>query len=393
MTWINFLHLYQPANIEPYAIEEATEASYKRVVSLLEKEPELNFTLNIAGCLILRWKELGYTDLIERISSLARNGQIELTGSVAYHCLAPLVPAEEVKKQIKENTRILKDNLGSDITLNGFFLPEMAYSEEVARSIKEEGFSWIIVDEIAYNKRLGVVDNSLVYQDENSGLSVVFRSRGASNAYVPEVVQKELKSSSETDVLVTATDGELYGFRHEDPTRKLEKLASRKDLKTLTVGGFLSEAESGGEIGLYPCNWESSPEELDAGFPYASWYRDDNELQKRIWELAYVAHDTIENYPTDDNYSWARWHLVRGLASCTFWWASAQDFSYIYGPYAWNPDEVEKGVNELIRAVRSLEDPATRGFKIEAESLYVAIKENLWRSHWENYWKYADSDN
>ena len=386
MLWINFLHLYQPLNSEPYAIKEATEASYKRVVDLLEAHPELNFTLNISGGLVFRWQEMGYSELIERIKKLVRAGQVELTGSAAYHCLMPLTPQEEVRNQIRENTEILKQNFGSDIELKGFFLPEMAYSAEVAQLVQEEGFSWIILDEIAYSGRLEEPDRPQAVRDKNSGLQVVFRSRSYSNSYVPLLIRKELKKGEDKTV-ITATDGELYGFRHNDPKGVLEKLPQDPNLKTETISEFLNNFGSLSEAGVEPCNWESVPEELQREEPYASWRKRDNELQEMLWEFAYWVYDVVENRQEDENYYWARWHLIRGWSSCTFWWASAQDFAYIYGPYAWNPDEVEKGVNEFVRAIRSLEDPSTKDIKIQAEKKYIKIKEELWRKHWEEYWR------
>jgi len=334
----------------------------------------------------LRWQELGYGDLIQRIKKLVQAGRVELTGSLAYHPLTPLIPRPEAKRQIRENTDILKDNFGIDIKLTGFFLPEMAYSPEVGELLQAEGFSWLLLDEIAYNRQLNQADCSKKFRDKNSGLEIIFRSRSYSNSYVPELVEKELDQEDEA-VIVTATDGELYGLRHNDPQGVLERVASDKRLRTRTVSEFLAEAEDGGEVEAHSCNWESAPEELAEEHPFASWLRRDNDLQQCIWDLAYTAYDTVEAYGRDDNYNWARWHLVRGLASCTFWWASAKDFAYIYGPYAWNPDEVERGVNELIRSIRSLEDPATRTIKLQAEQKYVKIKEILWNKHWEEFWK------
>jgi len=121
MLWINFLHIYQPPDSENYVIKEATEKSYVRIVSALEKNPAAKFTMNITGCLIERWQELHYFDLIERIKKLIAAGQIELTGSAMYHCLLPLTPKPEAARQIKENTRILKSVFGDELKLRGFF--------------------------------------------------------------------------------------------------------------------------------------------------------------------------------------------------------------------------------------------------------------------------------
>ena len=105
-----------------------------------------------------------------------------------------------------------------------------------------------------------------------------------------------------------------------------------------------------------------------------------------MWELANLAYKTADKYKEDKDYHWARWHLTRGLASCTFWWASAKDFR-LFGPISWSPDEIERGANELIRSIRALDDTATRKTKIKAEKLYIKIKKMVWEKHWTYYWK------
>ena len=78
---------------------------------------------------------------------------------------------------------------------------------------------------------------------------------------------------------------------------------------------------------------------------------------------------------------------MRGLQSCTFWWSSARDFSRQFGPLSWGPDEIERGTNDLIRAVRSLSSESTRDAKLQAEKLYSAIIKMVWQKHWAYYWK------
>ena len=90
-----------------------------------------------------------------------------------------------------------------------------------------------------------------------------------------------------------------------------------------------------------------------------------------LWKLANQAYNLVEKRENEEDYWWARLHLERGMSSCTFWWVSAKDFR-LFLPPAWKPDEVEKGANELIRAIRSLNiDKKT---KIKAEKLYFKIK-------------------
>ncbi len=388
MLWINLLHLYQPANSDPVVIKEATEKSYNNIVSYLEKYPETKFTLNISGCLVSRWKEMGYNDFIKRIRLLVDAGQIELTGSAFFHPLLPLIPGKEMIHQIDKNNKILKDTFGSSLALRGFFLPELAYSKEVALSIKEFGFEWIVVDEIAYNGKLGGVDIGKVYYDKNSELKTIFRSRNASNNYAPSFLQDNKKLKNPLDPVITVTDGEIYGLRYVDNKKIFGKVLKDDNISTKTISEYIDSYRKGKEdVSLVACSWESTEKEIVANKPYIVWYDKNNKIHKKIWKLVYLAYDAMEKFDKDSNYKWARWHFVRGLASCVFWWSSAKDFSHIFGPHAWSPDEIERGLNELIRSVRSLEDEDSKKYKLKAEKLYINIKKMIWKHHWLYYWK------
>ena len=144
MQWINFLHFYQPANIDAFVIKEATEQSYLRILRGLEKNKNIKFTANINGCLMLRWEELGYANVLEIIKKLVKRGKLELTGTAAYHPILPLIPKEEAKTQIRENEKIIKRLLGN-VKLRGFFMPEMAYGPEAAKLIKMLGYEYLIL--------------------------------------------------------------------------------------------------------------------------------------------------------------------------------------------------------------------------------------------------------
>lgn len=390
MRWLNFLHCYQPVNTEAHIIKEATERSYLRLIRALEEHPQIKFTLNITGCLFLRWEDLGYKDVVLRLKRLLEKGNLELTGSAAYHPLLPLVPEEEVKRQIKENEKILKKYLGAAWRKRGFFFPEGAYSPKVAQIVKKLGYEWTVLDEIARDGHLhqfSFDDFDRVYRDKNSGLKVVFRSRKFSKCYVPEFIKKMIERDRDQDTLyITVTDGELYGLRHIDHTAEFEKLLKNKYLKTMTFSEFIDAHPGSKPITMLSSSWESREEELAEGKPYALWYDKDNDVQQMLWKLARLAYRITEDNQQDKNYQWARWHLVRGLASCTFWWASAKDFR-LFGPISWSPDEIERGVNELVRALRALDSETTRAAKLAGERLSIKIKQIIWERHWREYWK------
>jgi len=382
MKWINFLHFYQPVNTDAHIIKEATEMSYKRVINALKKNPHIKFTININGSLLIRWKELNYFDLIKDVDELIKSGQIDLTGTACYHPLLPLIPEKEAKRQIKENEELLK-KFFSNYKPRGFFLPEMAYSKSIAKLVKEMGYEWIILDEIAHTGELNKTDTEKIYEIKNIGLKVIYRSRKYSSSFVPNTIAKLLDSN---EVIISATDGELYGLRHIDHAKEFEQLLENKGLITKTISSYIKENKELIETDPLDCSWESDEEELKISRPYNLWDNPDNKIHKKLWDLAMLSYNTTQKFKNDDNYVWARWHMVRGFASCTFWWASDKDFSYIFGPHAWNPDEIERGVNEFIRSIRAIEDAASRYTKLKAEKLFIEIKQMIWEKHWTR-WK------
>ncbi|MGI6373934.1 MAG: hypothetical protein ACOX0C_01220 [Patescibacteria group bacterium] len=392
MIWLNFLHFYQPANTEFYNIKTALDKSYWRLIRLLEEHPQLRMTANISGCLLERLEDAGETNFLERLRVLVKKGRLELTGSAYYHGFLPLLPATEVARQIKDNLAILQKNFGKNFQPRGFFLPEMAYSEAVAKIVKRLGYEWIIVDEITRGDLKLGLDLRQRYRDQASGLRVIFRERDLSNAYPPDALLEILKQSPEqkqgqVPVQITATDAELYGLRHEDPTGEMEKIAKEKRIKTMTISSYLDQLPKKlNSVKLVASSWESSPKELSQNNPYSLWQNKNNKIQLELWKLANFALSLDKKYRRDKNYAWYRWHLSRGLASCTFWWASAHDFSQEFGPFAWSPDEIERGVGDLVRSVRALNSLTSKKDKLAAERQSIKIRKLIWETHWQKYW-------
>jgi predicted glycosyl hydrolase (DUF1957 family) len=359
----------------------------------MEEHPNLRMTWNVSGCLLTRLEDENKKDFIERLARLVKMGRIELVGSAAYHGFLPLLPEAETIRQIKANEKILKKYFGKTFKPQGFFLPEMAYTPQVALMVKKLGYKWLILDEIAYDGGHHYPDDLGNYVDANSGLKIIFRNRGYSSAYPPDTLMAvTAKNNTKDKVIITATDAELYGLRHEDPTAEIEKLASRKNLMTETISEFikLRVALKPQKIKIVACSWESNKKELENNEPFKLWCDKKNKIHNNLWKLTVLALALHDKYKNDQNHAWYYWHLVRGIASCTFWWASARDFSKIFGPYAWNPDGIERGLEDLIRAVRSLNNRQTKKVKLEAEKYYLRTKKLIWEEHWKKHWKKID---
>jgi len=388
MLWLNFFHLYQPVNTDGHIIKDATVKSYLRIIRAMEEHPDSHFTFNITGGLFLRWQELGYKDIPVRLKKLIDCGRLEITGTAAYHPILPLIPEEEAKNQIKTNEKILKEYLGKDFKPKGFFLPEMAYSPKISILIKKLGYKWLILDDFSARPKPKDFDLNKIYTDKASGIKIIFRSRNLSNSFVPAtIIEMSKNDDSEKTIAITATDAELYGLRHEDQTGIFEASLSNKNIHTSTFSEFIERQKPAGKIDLIKSTWETDEKDLKNNTPYPLWFNSKNDIQMKLWELADFSYKIVKKHKNDPNYFWAYWHLIRGFASCTFWWASKKDFRKVFGPISWNPDEIERGTNELIRAVRSLDSTTTRSDKIKAEKLYIKIKQMVWQKHWTYYWK------
>ncbi|MBU0636650.1 MAG: hypothetical protein ABH818_02255 [Patescibacteria group bacterium] len=384
ITWINFLHFYQPPTANNETVIEAAEKSYKRIISALKRNPSIVFTINITGCLLNKLADLGYYDLIKDINYLITKKQIELTGSAAFHPILEFLPNKEIDRQIKINEQILKKYFGINFKPEGFFIPEAAYGPHTAKIVKKFNYQWLILDEISLTGKLNKTDSSVLYLDKKSNLKIIFRERIFSKDYVPTTIFKLIEEQQDK-LIITGTDAELYGLRHTDFTAKFEKLLKRPEITTITISKYLSNLKNKQTISLVNSSWESTEKKLKKNLPYHLWFDQKNNIQTNLWQLANLAITVNNKYQTDQNFFWSRQHLDKGLASCTFWWASAHDFK-LFSSISWNPDEIEKGVNELIRSIRALANPKTKQIKIQAEKLYIKIKRLIWQKHWHYYW-------
>lgn len=380
--WYNFLHFYQPPIVADEVVHEVVKSSYQPWADFLLQHPECKVTINFTGCLTERLYNLGYEKLLKQFSELAKKGQIEFVATLAFHSIAPLIPEREVIKQIKINNEINKNRFGKVYKPVGFFLPEMAYSDRVGKIISNLGYKYLILDEIA-----NVCPGHAKFAcpgHTSYGLKIIFRNRKISQGFVPDEILKN-KEKLKND-LITATDGELYGHRYWNWWPAYTEVL--KQLKTETLSDYLissnpsDESNEAVEIELRECSWESTEQELKNKQPFILWQNKKNKIHEYLWKLADFALELNYKNEKDENHFASRLHLEKGLASCTFWWASDKDFSSVFGPRAWDPSFAERGAQELLNSIRSLNISSSQ--KLKAEKLYRKIHELVWKKHWKN---------
>src|SRR3989344_631278 len=180
MYWANFIHIYQPPTQKEIWVRRITKESYRKLFSGFLNIPNCRLTLNINSVLCELLEKWGGEDVLEDIKELLKKGRLELTGSAKYHAFLPLMPEEEIRRQIKLNEEGLDKYFGDYWEKNGFFSPEMGYSDKVAKVAMEMGYKWIIIDEMGFEAGKKYIPDR-IYQVKNAGdLDVFFRERNLS---------------------------------------------------------------------------------------------------------------------------------------------------------------------------------------------------------------------
>lgn len=376
ITWINFLHLYQPPTQTKEMIDRIVSESYALLPRLMRQYPQLRLTVNFSGSLLELLEIHGYRPLLEEYRELAALGRIEFVGSAMYHPILALLPAKEIRRQIGLQTDISRRIFGAAYAPRGFFIPEMAYSKTVADIVRSLGFEWIILDEIHFPN--GRPYASVRYRVADNGLFAVFRDRTISKTFPPEYIS-EHRGELEGRALVVAHDGELYGHWHRDDRGYYGRAFTDPGISLSTVSEYLDTLNREAPAPPREASWESSEAELAAGEPYILWNARGNAIHRALWAFARFTLKTVDAYPDDAAIGSAQRHADRGMASCAWWWATGAQLG-VFGPVCWNPTEIEKGARELLSAVRSLE-AIPSGVRLKAEAMYVDLHKLIWETH------------
>lgn len=377
--WVNFLHFYQPPNQEIAILRGVANESYRLILKLLKTYPNIFLTANISGSLLEQLNQEEFRDIVSGFKTYLEEGRLELVGSAMYHPILSLLSPNEIERQIRLHDDISRRIFGESYKPKGFFIPEMAYSNEVGKVIKNFGFSWIILDQAHFG---GEPNPEVAYAIQSIELGVVFRNRKFSKTFPPEYIIKNLSSIS-SSYLITAHDAEVYGHWHKEDYGYYEKAFSHPEISLITVSQYLAMLNKKEYVIPKKTNWEATAEDIKSGISFALWYHPKNEIHQKLWRFAKFAIRSINEYADDENYFSARNHLDRGLSSCSWWWASEAKPD-VFSPVTWNPTVVERGVNELMKSIRSLSRlPKTE--KVKAEKMRSALLFLVWKNHWEKY--------
>ena len=352
MFWSNFLHIYQPINQIPDILERIVNESYRPLIKGLKENKKIKLNLNISACLTKRLMKDGYQDVVFDLRKLAERGQIEFTDSAAYHAFLPFLPESEIKRQIKLNQKINKKYFGKVYQPKGFFSPEMAYTKKIGQIVRQMGYQWIILDEIAFNGKLGEGDWFHFYEiKEAPGLKVFFKNRRISNLIVNAIsrsvssLKKEIGPLYKENIyLLTAMDGETFGHHRPGLQKLFFEILSSSSWRKIFISEIPKFIKYKNKISPLDSTWSIEEKDLKERKPFKLW--SGNPLQKLQWQFSYFVIKIIKalDHETSD-YKKARKKLDAALESCQYWWASK---------YWWSLEIIKQGAYELKEIITDL---------------------------------------
>jgi len=363
--------------------------SYRPLLKVFEEYPNARVTINFNGVLTDMLMDCGHEDIIEGYRNLADRGQIEFTGTGKYHPILPLIPKEEVKRQIDLNTQTNRRSFGKAYEPQGFFPPEMCYSRDILRPIIKSGYHWTILSGIACPADWPM---DIVYRTECDGqeIAVFFRDDVLSNRISFQELNadqfiahlNDWQGKRENIYVVTAMDAETYGHHIQDwettflakvyeeleqPAQPLEEVKQAKVLaeqhatlltnnevatkiRMVTISQLLDLFPRGHPIEPRPSSWSTSTEDMEAGNYYPLWQDRNNEVHRLQWEHLNICIDLVnkalECADSDESRhsaAIARGLLDRAEHSCQMWWASNRPM--------WDINLIHMGLLDQLRTV------------------------------------------
>ena len=364
---------------------KVSNEAYRPLLEVLKEYPHARATVNICGVLTEMLWECGHSDIIAKLRDLAEKEKIEFTGSAKYHPVLPLIPKEEIERQIRRNHLTNRYFFGDVYTPRGFFPPELCYSRDIVEPVIESRHEWIILSGVACPVAWAMNVVREISSDEEK-LAVFFRDDILSNRISFKDVNgkgfidhlKQLYKGEGNIYVITAMDAETFGhhiqhweklflaevyetlkpievkkgsIRRQKPLaeqhRRLfefQKGGETKLIEIVTISQLLNLFPKGSPIEPRPSSWSTTIDDIKARNYYPLWKDKDNPIHQMQWEhLDITLESTLKAIEVAANpnsrhfASIARSLLDQALHSCQFWWASKRPM--------WDINIIHRGLN------------------------------------------------
>ena len=378
------LHFYQPPTQFHRILKKVCNESYRPLVNLFHEQSHARVTVNINAVLTEMLDEHGMSDVIDGLRELAEAGRLEFVGSAKYHPILPLIPQDEMLRQIMLNYQTNRRFFGKSYSPQGFFTPEMCYSPDIVKPILEAGHKWLIVSGLAcpvawptdviYQIKAGGQKLAVFFRDDILSNRISFKQTDA-RGFIEQL--KGLGRKGADIYVVIAMDAETFGhhIRHweelflaevyealqpetgtgghgagrtgvekagdgvqnlgqsVDPAKEqvelLRTTAETGEIQVVTMSELLKHFPAGEFVEPRPLSWSTTMDDVQAGNPYPLWNSKDNLIHQLQWQHLKIAIEltrkAMEGATTESVKYYAdiaRGLLDRAMHSDQFWWAS-----------------------------------------------------------------------
>ncbi|MEK7164113.1 MAG: hypothetical protein AAB768_03160 [Patescibacteria group bacterium] len=344
MNWANFLHIYQPAGQQPDILEAVVNQSYRPLLKGILNSDSCQITLNVTGALLELFDKYHYHDLLSDLKKAGELGRIEFTGSAKYHALLPFLNEVDIIRQIQTNEQTLRHYLGDNLKLLGFFPPEMAYHPKLVPILENLGYSWIILDEIAYDQGLSLPANNNLYKIHDHNLKVFFRERRLSNLIMSSVFRKSLslkeamsEELTKPNFVLTGMDGETFGHHRPGLEKLLFEIFNIPEFNLVTISQLLNLYSGINQVTPVISTWASSEQDIEQGVQFVSWKDPQNPIHNLQWKLFDLVNKSVLASKQSE--------MDIASASDHYFWASAKPW--------WSLEMIEDGAYQLMQIVKN----------------------------------------
>ncbi|MHA1269561.1 MAG: hypothetical protein ACTSPY_07205 [Candidatus Helarchaeota archaeon] len=339
------LHIYQPPCQSYLILKRISNESYLPIFNVIKQTKNSKITLNINGSLTELIKNYEIFDVLTLINELSADDKIRFTGSGMYHPILPLLPINEIDRQIQLNEEFNSKFIDNFSQKKGFFPPELCISLNTLNLVKDKGYNWIIADGVACPKEW---PTNKYYKYDS--LPIFFRDSIISNQIAfkeisPNELVKKIKTLFDQDYyLIFALDGETFGHHIKNYEisflqQFINLINDDNDLELVFIDEILDLYPSEGPIRPNDSSWSTTYGDLEKGIPYPLWANPTNHLhiiQSRLQELVYEFITIIDkellnkdlNNDIKNAFNTARYFLDKGEFSCKLWWACPEHFDY-----------------------------------------------------------------
>jgi hypothetical protein len=387
------LDFFQPS-AQGLVIDEVSNECYLPLIDLFNSDLAPRFTVSLANSFAGMLAENGKDDLIKGLGHALDDRKIELVHTGAFHSIFPLIPIQEVRRQIELDIRYKSEHFGLE-TLGGIVPPELCYADELVSLYRDMGFSWTIIDDrVMEMNGVRVPDNEIFHVSQ---FAVLMRSsfwsdrlrRPSENGTYPSgrefvrQLEREVAGRNQDCYKIIALSAETFGhhvkYYEETLLRnmlfEIEKsntvrLCLVSDLlKTDTLVLTEKSKEKDRTFSFFPpTSWATQPENYQRGDWYPHWKSRGNPIHEKLWELTNLIFDACRDINfQNDAHSDLRSLLDRAFYSTQYFWASI---------WFWNPEQIYDGIDLQMRALYKCAR-LTRNLRMlnRGELIYTAL---LW---------------